>query len=217
MSIVGEIVEKLEGAILRLWERGENFFWAVALAGAAAFLILLAGWWLSIGNGAELFNAYGWIALIVAIGGAIFAALRKLDDRKPTVFLIADEGQSFWSQSRQGDGRVTTQFCFRMQATNLTNDPVRLSAFRLITPRIKHSDNEIARHVLTEHPTRNSYGSEFAIMPRAIASASCDLIVDRAIGKPGATVTAVVAVSDQRGRWHKVRFQKLRGLNQGPV
>jgi hypothetical protein len=27
---------------------------------------------------------------------------------------------------------VTTQFCFRMQATNLTDEPVKLSALKLI-------------------------------------------------------------------------------------
>jgi hypothetical protein len=30
------------------------------------------------------------------------------------------------------------------------------------------------------------------------------------IGKPGETIRAIVAVSDERGRWHKVKFDKLR-------
>jgi hypothetical protein len=215
---VGELVDKTGDLILRLWERGQNFLWAVASAGAAVFVILLAGWRFAIGNGADLFEAYGFLALMVAIVGGTFGVWRKLEDRpKPTVFLIAEVDQSFWAQSRQTDGRVTTQFCLRMQATNLTDGPIKLSGVRLIRPRIKRTDNELARQVITEHPENNIYGLEFSIMPKAVSNASCVLIVDRPIGEPGTSITAVAAVSDQHGRWHKVRFEKLRGMNQGPV
>jgi hypothetical protein len=218
MSGVGEFVDKTGDLILRLWERGQNFLWAVASAGAAVFLILLAGWWFGIGNGADLFEAYAFPALILAIVGGIFGVWRKLEDRpKPTVFLIAEVGQSFWAQSRQSDGRVTTQFCLRMQATNLTNGPIKLSGVRLIRPRIKRSDDELARHVITQHPENDVYGFDFPIMPKAVSKASCVLIVDRPIGDLGTSITAVAAVSDQHGRWHKVKFEKLRGMNQGPV
>ena len=32
---------------------------------------------------------------------------------------------------------------------------------------------------------------------------------------PPTMINAVVAISDQRGGWHKVRFEKLRGINSG--
>jgi hypothetical protein len=215
---MGGLIDKIGDLILRLWERGQNFLWAVASAGAAIFVILAVGWWFGLGNGPDLFRGYGFPALLVAVGGAIFGIWRKLEDRpKRTVFLIADEAQSFWGQSRQRDGTVTTQFCCRMQATNLTDQQIRLSTLRLIKPRIKHADNELARHVLTRHPTDNTYGFEFPIMPNAVSKASCDVIVDRPIGRPGDRITAVVAVSDQRGIWHKVKFEKLRCANTGPV
>jgi hypothetical protein len=70
---------------------------------------------------------------------------------------------------------------------------------------------------MTRHPADNVYGFEFAITPKAISKASCDVILDKPVGKPGAPITAVVAVADQRGRWHKVKFQKLRCMNEGPV
>jgi hypothetical protein len=151
--------DKFGDLILRLWERGQNFLWAVASAGTAVFLILAGGWWRRLGNGPALFKAYGFLALIVGIVGIIFAIWRHLEERpKPTVFLIADEAQSFWGQSRQKDDRVTTQFCFRMQATNLTDKPIKLSTLRLIQPRIRKRGDELARHVLTQHPERNTYG-----------------------------------------------------------
>ena len=121
---------------------------------------------------------------------------------------MADDRLSFWAQSRQQDGGVHTQYCFHMQATNLTDEPVRLSILRLVRPRIKRSHNELARYVRMCEP---------AIMPRAISEVSCDIIVDRLIGEPGKVITAVVEVSDQRGQWHKVKFAKLRSANQRPV
>jgi hypothetical protein len=213
----GEFFDKAGDLILRLWERGQNFLWAVATVGAAVFVILSTGWWFGLGNGPDLFKTYGLPALMVAVGGVIFGVWRKLNDRpKATVYLIADEAQSFWGQSRQPDGRVTTQFCFRMQVTNLTDEPITLSTLKLVRPRTKRSDNELARHVITRHPTDNMYSFEFPILPKAISRASCDFIIDRPIGEPGKTITAV-AISDQRGRWHKVKFEKLRSVNQGPV
>ncbi len=218
MSAVEEFVDKTGDLILRLWDHGQNFFWAVASAGAVIFLILSAGWWFGLGAGPALFGTYGFPALILAAVGGIFGIWRKLQDRpKPTVYLIPEDGQSFWAQSRQKDGRVTTQFCFRMQATNLTDEPIKLSALRLIRPHIRRSDDDLARHVLTRHPDNNVYGFEFPIMPKAVSQASCDIIIDRPIGKPGSRITAIVGVSDQRGQWHNVKFRKLRSLNQTPV
>ena len=49
MSVLGEVIDKTGDLILRLWERGQNFFWAVGSAGTAAFLILLTGWWFDLG------------------------------------------------------------------------------------------------------------------------------------------------------------------------
>jgi len=96
--------------------------------GTAILAVLSAGWWFGLGNAPDLFRAYGFPALILALCGAVFGIWRKLEDRsKPSLSLIPDEAQSFWAQSRQQDGRVTTQFCFRMQATNLTDE---LSSFQ---------------------------------------------------------------------------------------
>jgi len=118
MSTAGEILEKVGDLILRLWERGQYFFWAVASVGATVFVTLAAGWWFGLGNGPHLFRVYGFLTLIVALCGTVFGIWRQLEDRfKRTVFLIPDEAQSFWAQSRRQDDQVTTQFCFHMQAT----------------------------------------------------------------------------------------------------
>jgi hypothetical protein len=67
----------------------------------------------------------------------------------------------------------------------------------------------LPRYVSTQHPARNVNG-EFPIMPGEVSKVSCDTIVDRPIGEPDAAITPVAAISDQRRRWHKVKFMKFR-------
>jgi hypothetical protein len=82
----GGYLDKIRDLILRLWKRGQNFLWVVASAGAAVFVILMVGWWFGIGNGPDLFKAYGVPALIVAVSGVIFGIWRKSGDHpKPAV------------------------------------------------------------------------------------------------------------------------------------
>jgi hypothetical protein len=215
MPMVGGSAEKIGRVVLGLWERGLYFFWAVACASAAMFIVLMAASWFHPGSGPNVFKTYGWLPLIVAIGAAILGVWRKLEERPtPTVFLVGNEDQSFWGQSRQKDGRVITQFCFRMHATNLTSDPVELRGLKLVQPRVKRDYKELASRVMTQHSTQNVYG-QYPINPQAFSRVCCDLIVDRPLGKPGKTIRAIVAVSDERGRWHKVKFDKLRS-STGP-
>lgn len=205
--------EKWIGLLLQLWERSVSLLGALAAVCAATCAILAVCWFFEIGGAAAAFPAYGpWLA-IGAFAFGILSGAKIIEQRlSKTVHLMADDRQSFWSQTRQTDGEVTTQFVFRMRATNLTDKPILLSTVRLLRPRIRRRDHEIARHIFTRHPGPNSnlYGSEYPISPGGTSSASSDIIVDRPIGRLGQAITAVVAVSDQFGRWHKVKFEKLR-------
>jgi hypothetical protein len=98
-----------------------------------------------------------------------------------------------------------------MHATNLTSDPVNIVGLKLIRPRLKRDYKVLASRVITQHPSQSAYG-EYPIMPQAFSRVCGDLIVDRPIGKADKTITAIVAVSDGRGRWHKVKFDELRSI-----
>jgi hypothetical protein len=75
MTVVGVSAEKTGAGSLRLWERG-LYFWAVAAAGAAIFVVLLAAWWFQLANGPDVFRAYGWLPLTVTIAAAFFGVWR---------------------------------------------------------------------------------------------------------------------------------------------
>jgi hypothetical protein len=64
---LGAVLDKLGDLILRLWERGQNFLWGVASAGAAVFVLLFAGWWFSWAPLIQAFDSYAVPALLTAV------------------------------------------------------------------------------------------------------------------------------------------------------
>jgi len=143
--------------------------------------------------------------------GATAAAVKTIESRyrPPTVHLIPNNAQSLWAQSQQPDGRVTTQFSFRMQATNLTDTVIQLSEVRMSRPWTRA--RVLANVLVTRHPNPNvnTFAHENPILPRAISEASCTIMLDGAISRQGKPMTAVFKVSDQFGRWHKVKFRLI--------
>jgi hypothetical protein len=204
-------VSKGLDGLLQLWERGKTLLWPLAAICAVVFAILFGGAFLGIDATAAALGSYGlWLALGAAVFG-ILAAVKTLESRRrPSVHLIANERQSLWGQSKERDGRrIATQLSFQMQATNLTGSPIKVSDVRLSRPWTRA---RVLQHVLaTQHsdPAVNTYSSENQIPPRGIAQVHCHIILDRPVGRAGQPLTAVIKVSDQFGRWHKVKFRLI--------
>jgi hypothetical protein len=134
--------------LLRLRDRSVPLLIALALICAIAFGILAVCWFFVIEDAASAFRAYGHWFAIGAVMFGILAGARIIEQRRSkTVHLIAEEQQSFWGQSRQPDGRITTQFAFRLRASNLTDKPIRLLDLRLLRPPVRSSDQGIAVNV----------------------------------------------------------------------
>jgi hypothetical protein len=81
-----------------------------------------------------------------------------------------------------------------------------LSELRLFRPWTRA--RVIENVLVTRHPEEDVFGS-YSIRPRAISKASAILIFDGAIGYHGMPMKAVIKVSDQFGRWHKVKFRLI--------
>jgi hypothetical protein len=195
--------------LLRLWERSVPMLAALAAICIATVAVLGLCWFFGVGPAAA-FTDYGVWLMVSAIAFAILAVFKKIEGRPgKALHLIADEQQSFWAQSRQSDGRITTQFAFRFQATNLTDQAITFVTCRLVRPWLPRGVY-LSRNVIVRHPQRDIFGSEYPILPRGTSPASCGFIVNRPIGKPGRIIVAVVSVSDQFGRWHKLKFKELR-------
>ena len=119
--------------LLGLWERGKALLWALAVICAAAFAILFVGAFLGVTAAGIALQSYGLLLVLGIAGFGILAAVKTIASRyrPPSVHLIANNAQSFWAQSKQQDGRITTQLSLDFQAANLTDNSIRLSAMRL--------------------------------------------------------------------------------------
>lgn len=203
--------------LLQLWERGKALLWALAAICAAVLAILFVGAFLGVATATVALQSYGLLLVIGAAGLGILAAVKIIASRyrPPSVHLIANNAQSLWGQSRQQDGRITTQLSFRFQAANPADNFIRLSAVRLSKPWTRAP--VLANVLLTSNPNPkiNTFSQANPIAPRAISEVSGVLVFDKAIGRPGKPMTAVIKVSDQFGRWHKVKFRLVdpRGSN----
>ncbi len=198
----------LEG-LLQLWERGETLLWALAIICAVAFAMFFGGTWLGVGAAASALASYGlWLVLGALVFG-ILAAVKTIEGRsRPSVHLIANNSRSLWGQSKQPNGRIITHLALHMQATNLTKKYIRLSAARLSRPWTR------ARVLQSQLATRNNdligtYSQENPIGPGATTDALCTFVLDGPVGRKGRPITAVIKVSDQFGRWHRLKFRPV--------
>jgi len=141
----------------------------------------------------------GWITALTILFGALTVAklARTVHDaitgKRRSVHLIANSRQSSWVQSKQSDGRVTTQLSLEIQVTNLTYRSIRL-----------HEDIRLLRPWTRARPLPTVLTPN-RIDPKAVASVRCVILFNRAIGRAGRPLTTVIKISDQFGRWHKLK------------
>jgi hypothetical protein len=135
----------------------------------------------------------------------VFASFKTYSERPaPILSLLPQEGQSFCGQSRQRDGRITTQLTLRFQATNLTDGAIMLSAIKLRRPFVRR------RAILSK------IMFDLSIEPYSLTYGMADIIIAHPVGRVGKTTRVVVAVQDHKGRWHKLIFPHLRTVGPSP-
>lgn len=132
---------------------------------------------------------------------------------KPSLVLLPIEDQCFWTQGVQPDGKVTTQFGVRFQATNMTNGAIMLAEIVLLRPWV-HRRSIIARDLRFNDPNPNSpyYSGEYPIPAQSLSYGSAVIIVDHPVGRKGKPIRIVVSLRDHVGKWHKLVFPHLRSI-----
>jgi hypothetical protein len=85
------------------------------------------------------------------------------------------------------------QLCLDIQVTNLTHRSIRL-----------HEDVRLLRPWTRARPLQTVLMPN-RIDPGAVASVRCVILFNCAIGRAGRPLTTIIKISDQRGRWHKLK------------
>jgi hypothetical protein len=193
-------------AFLSVWARSAILFWSLTVCCLVVFIALVAGAYWQLGDTPALLAAYGTTLVLAFVVLSVFAAFKTYSERPPpTLSLLPQEGQSFCGQSRQPDGRITTQLGLRFQATNLTDGAIMLSAIKLRRPFVRR------RAVLAK-----IHNIKRPIEPHSLTYGSATIIINHPVGRVGKTMRAVVAVQDHAGRWHKIIFPHVQMIVPSP-
>ncbi len=194
--------------LVDLWRHGSLLLWALAIAALSALLV--------IGALADFTPTFAApllpnmpslaVAIVVLIVFAGFKTYQESNVR--TLALVPNSGQSFWSPAPQKDGRELTQIALRGSVTNITEEAIYLTDVKLVSPR--------GRRALQKHADVGQPGSMFSpesfVPAKGRADYSAHFFVEGFIGQKGEERTIVIAVSDQFGHWHRVRYPNLRSV-----
>lgn len=199
-------------AISSFWGRSAVLLWCLATVCILSLIVLAVGAHFQFGDAPTLFAAYGTVLGLAFPALLVFAAFKTYSERpKPILSLIPKERDSFWGQSTQTSGQITTQFCLRFQATNMSDSAIMLSEIALSRPFVRHR-HFLAKHLLVRHARANTYSFTNPIEPHSLTFASGDFIIDHAVGRVGQPMRVTIKVQDHAGRWHKLVFPHVPSI-----
>jgi hypothetical protein len=209
MTEILSLIKTFSAAVTSLWERSSLLLWGLAASCFLIFITLAAGSHWQAGDTPALFASYGTMLVLAFIVLFVFAAIKTYSERpKPTLSLLAQEGQSFCGQTRQKDGTIITQLTLRFLATNLTDGAIVLSSIEIHRPFVRRRAI-LTKQVMVRQPNGQLYSSKCPIEPQSLTYGSADIFITHPVGSVGKTMRAVVAVQDHLGRWHKLIFSHL--------
>jgi hypothetical protein len=199
----------ISAAITSFWGRSAILLWCLAASCLVALIALVAGAHWRWGDAPAFLAKYGTALGLAFLVLLVFAAFKTYSERpKPTLSLLPEDGQSFCGQSRQADGRITTQLSLRFQVTNLTDGAIMLSRSELRRPMVRRH-SILTNILMVRRPNSTVYGSQYPVPPRSLTYGLATIMINQPVGSAASTMRAVVALQDHTGRWHKLIFPHL--------
>jgi hypothetical protein len=134
---VATIAKSFSGLAASIWKNGALLLWSLATSCVAILLALVGAAKLGLGDAPAMLTAFGTYLALACIAFGVFASFKSYAEReKPALSIIPNERQSFWHHAVQPDGRTMTQIQLRFQVTNQSKSAVKLSAVRLLHPKL---------------------------------------------------------------------------------
>ncbi|MGD1039148.1 MAG: hypothetical protein ABR878_18740 [Roseiarcus sp.] len=199
-------LKAITDAISSFWGRSALLLWCLSACAWASWGVIFAGKHFQFDRASEAVANYGLALSLVCVVLPIIAAFKTYGERpKPSLLMVPVDGQSFWAQSTQSDGRVTTQFALNFQATNVSDHPIKLSDVKIRRPWVRRR-SIISKLLTFQHPKENVHSSQYPVLAHSLTYGSATVIVDRAIGTKGKPMRVVVRLQDHTGRWRRLVF-----------
>jgi hypothetical protein len=200
LSSIGKIISAI-------WANGSRFLWSLAGAAAATAVVLRVCAFYAVPKAKPWWDEYGLPLILGAAVFGVFAACKAWTEQNNTqLYLIANEHQSFWNQATQPDGLILTQFTLRFDATNRAGHHLALLKVRIVRPWVRR------KQVLTSMLSVEGHGNGDTIPPRTRRPCHALLIARGIIGGAGRKkpMRVKIALQDNIGRWHKLKFIDVR-------
>jgi hypothetical protein len=112
---------------------------------------------------------------------------------------------TWWGSGLPANGPLT-QMVANISAYNPSDRPVRITAARLIKPRVPAQEIEPIMFMVTNDQTHGG-SRQNSVPPSENASIHMTMMVRRRLGREGKFIHVVVGVTDQNGYEHKVKVR----------
>ncbi len=128
---------------------------------------------------------------------------RKNSEDRRTLRLVPRHHPCWWHLAKQLDDSFVTQMSLEVDATNLTDRPVRIVKVRLIRPRTK---GELLRGDVCLPQAGSPYHSNrHAVPPHDTATASLHIMVRGALAPQGRPIRVTIGITDQFGNEYRLK------------
>jgi hypothetical protein len=116
-----------------------------------------------------------------------------------------ERNRAYWAATEQTEGSFNTQLVLDLVAHNETSAFVRLTALRLIGPRIAHDRIQTAMFMVSSPLGTAEFSSDHPVRGKATAKLRLVVMLAGELGRAGQVLPVVFGLKDQRGYEHRIK------------
>jgi hypothetical protein len=153
------------------------------------------------------------VCVVFAVARSVDRYIQYLRDKssKRALRLVARDRPSTWYAAKQRDDTFISQITLEVDATNLTDQDVRMVRVRLVRPRrhgeLLHGDVSLPKAGSPYH------SHEHPVPARDTITGSLHIMVHGKIGRAGRPVSATIEITDQYGDRYRLKRLLLSPMN----
>ncbi|MBK5125886.1 hypothetical protein IQ288_39420 [Burkholderia sp. R-69980] len=166
-------------------------------------------------------GVWAWVEAVafstLAIGRAIDSGvtsyrLRRHTARDRKALVLVPRLHPWWYLAKQQDDSYASQISLRVDASNLTDQPVRILSVKLIRPR--HRDEVVNADVMLPMEGSPYHSPRHQVPANGAAEASVHIMVRGSLGRQGKPIRVTICLTDQSGEEYRLKGIRIPSRNQ---